>query len=400
MEHWITVPTYWDTSGGKTPKTRFDHPTSLNEEGTMARMLESFKNLNTKAPVLIILGTNAPDPHFEAHKKVESILKPFAKAMDIFLVSESNLQNVNGLLSKGLLSLDGYGNIRNVQHAIPYLMGAQSVVGIDDDEIITDAYYLDKVLDHLGKPLNGDVVGGMAGPYFNGEGEYRLADASSLANEQNIFLKKNYYMNAALEKVMEPPQTASITKSNVAFGGNMCVTRSTIEKVCHDPYILRGEDYDYVATAMMEGINFYFHPHIGIVHLPPDSTGSQAGDNHNKLECDIRRFIYVREKYYRMADNHPGQPAAIEDFMPYPGVYLDKGIDMRRQGVEALVSKYPGRFSESAAEDVLDEAIRIAKDKIDEFMELHCSWKVVLPAAAGDEGIRECILDMKISVDV
>ena len=57
------------------------------------------------------------------------------------------------------------------------------------------------------------------------------------------------------------------------------------------------EDYDYVINAAMDGVFWYFCPELRIVHLPPDSTGSQAGDKLGKLVADIRRFIYMREKF-------------------------------------------------------------------------------------------------------
>jgi len=62
----------------------------------------------------------------------------------------------------------GTGNIRNVQLAVPFSQGADAVIGIDDDEIIEDPAFLSKVERWIGKKFNGDVIGGMAGPFSTG----------------------------------------------------------------------------------------------------------------------------------------------------------------------------------------------------------------------------------------
>ena len=393
LSYWITIPTYWDVGNGNEIRTVFDHPTPLHSDGTLARMLESFRCLKTKAPILIIVGTSQPDPDFLAHQKVESLLKPFAKEMDIFLVSEKNLPSINKHIQIPFLKIGSYGDIRNVQHAIPYLAGAQAVFGIDDDEIIVDPDYLDKGLASLGKPFGEDIIGGMAGPYFDSNGEYRLLDAPNLASEPNMFLKKNFFMNAALEKVME---TKELKRSNVAFGGNMCVTRETIEKTCHDPYIPRGEDYDYVITALSQGVPFYYHPSMGIVHLPPDSTGSQAGDNVNKLVSDIKRFIYVREKFYYLAKLDEEYSVTVEELLPYPGIYLDKNIDMHKEGVEALLSRYPKNFNAQSAETLVKHAQEAAHKHIPIFLEYHRMWKRVLPEIGQSDIIKNEVMALRI----
>jgi GT2 family glycosyltransferase len=87
----------------------------------------------------------------------------------------------------------------------------------------------------------------------------------------------------------------------------MVMPRETIARVCHDPYIPRGEDYDYVINVAMAGIFWRFCPTMRIVHLPPDSTGSQAADTASKLLADIRRFIYMREKMRLHAERFPDE---------------------------------------------------------------------------------------------
>ena len=131
-------------------------------------------------------------------------------------------------------------------------------------------------------------------------------------------------MDEALKKVMS--QDEEIVKSNVAFGGNMSISRKTIRNVCHDPYIPRGEDYDYVINARMKGLSFFFQPGMGIIHLPPDSTGSQAGDNVSKMLADIKRFIYMRKKM-----EYKEEAFDYDFLLPYPRIYLSEDLDLESQ---------------------------------------------------------------------
>jgi len=312
---------------------------------------------------------------------VIEVIKPFAKNFPLYLVSPANLGELNNLLPEPLLKLDGYGNIRNVQLAAPYLAGASAVVGIDDDEVVEIPDYLTKVTKHIGSRVNGETVGGMAGPYFDRKGDYRLGDAETLARHPNIFLKKNYYMNEALKKAMAPAAT-EIVKNNVAFGGNMVMSRETIARICHDPYIPRGEDYDYVINAAMDGISFFFQPGMWVTHLPPDSTGSQAGDKASKLVADIRRFIYMREKTRVYRELFPEGPLDFCYLMPYPGVYLDASIDLTLHGVRALDEKYPDYRKSHSPEKLVEDAVSVASRKAREFFAYQDKWRAALAAAS------------------
>jgi len=380
---WIAVPTYWTFPSAEpgVESTVFDHPTPLDEEGTLARTLESFGCLSGDFRVIVVAAAAHPDLGRQTHERVLALLKPFASDVALYLVSPANVDSVNAQLPEPILSLDGYGNIRNVQLAVPFAAGAKAVVGIDDDEVIEDPTYLAKVDRFIGRRFKGDTVGGMAGPYFDAAGEYRIAGAEAMADWQNIFLKKNYFMNEALKKVMTTPCPDGLVKSNVAFGGNMVMSRETIARVCHDPYIPRGEDYDYVINAAMAGITFYFQPGMRITHLPPDSTGSQAADKLSKLLADISRFIYMREKVLLYQQRFPQAPLDREYLMPYPGVYLDEHVDLKRHGVEALDERYPRFRRERSPEEFVEEAEAAARVKAREYFEYQEMWRRALSEA-------------------
>lgn len=397
---WIAVSTYWSYPTNKVGEENsiFDHPSALNSEGTFARTLECFRHLTMDFHIVIVVAVSHPDLSSKAHEKVLSIAKPFTDNLSIYLISPENLHLINRHLEEPMLRLDSYGNIRNVQLAVPYAMGADVVVGIDDDEIIEDSVYLEKVVRYIGKEYNGDFIGGLAGPYYDRNGSFQLEGADQLSKSKNIFRKKNYFMNEALKKVMREAPLKGIVRSNVAFGGNMCMARKTIEQICHDPFIPRGEDYDYVINAKMKGINFYFQPDMKITHLPPDSPASQAGDNMKKLIADIQRFIYMREKMRFHRKRYPKERIDIDYLMPYPGVYLDNKVDLQREAIQCLDELYPEYRRQNLPEDLVKNAVKLARNKTKEFFVYRDKWQNLISMFENNRSIQDTILQFKITV--
>lgn len=399
MNIWIAVPTYWTHPSHRPgPETVvFDHPTPLDAEGTLVRTLASFCHLRGRFRVLIVAAGAHPSLGPAVHARVNDLIRPYAGRLELYLASPVHLAALNAALPEPILRLDSYGNIRNVQLIVPFALGADAVVGIDDDEIIEDANYLDHVIHHINRQKDGRPIGGMAGPYFDNQGDWRLADAPELADCPNLFLKKNWFMNEAIGKAMNGAGADGLARSNVAFGGNSVMSRSTIARVCHDPYIPRGEDYDYVINAAMDGITWYFCPQMRITHLPPDSTGSQAGDKQGKLISDIRRFIYMREKMRYRRTHFPEESVDLAYLSPYPAPYLDEAADLSGQGIQALDGKYPEfRRAGGSPERVVSEAEAIARDKAAEFFLYRQQWRQAVAGLSSRQDFSRQAMTLRV----
>ncbi|MBF9016904.1 MULTISPECIES: hypothetical protein [unclassified Oceanispirochaeta] len=388
---WITIPTYWGDYGSpdNPPCIDFDHPTSPDGEETLSRTMGSLCRLSGDFNLLIVLAVTHIEYLQKVRKRVEQILEPFRSEKKLYLVTPTEVEQINSLLKTPLLKMDSYGNIRNVQLFVPYCSGAEFVIGIDDDEIVEDREYLKKALNAMNE---NDDIGGMAGPYYDREGEFRLKGAEALFQEENIFLKKNYYMNEALKIAMSGE--SSPAPGSVAFGGNMVFRRDTIARVCHDPFIPRGEDYDYVINALMKGIRFYFHQDIGIVHLPPDSTGSQAGDNVRKLKADIRRFLYMKTKLTEHRKQCPQENFSYDLLNPYPGAFLDDSKDLPEHAVSALLKGYSDHFDAESSRDFVKQASEESVRKAAEFFNYRQLWHEQLSLNSTDTVIGAAIARM------
>jgi len=379
----VTVPTYWTWEDGRVRPgdVVYDHPTPLGQEGTLARLLESLRIV--KGPefsVLIITATTDPKLEEAAEAKVEEIIAPFKGSFPIAQFAASELALLRERLARlgfqaadaadlqqELVSLQGYGNVRNLQLIGAYLLGSQVIVGLDDDEVITDEDYLRKATEFIGREHEGEFVGGVGGFYLDSKGSNKLpADERA---SSNIFRRKGAIMNAAIEALEEEP--GRLVETPFVLGGNMVLHRRLVEQVPFDPYITRGEDIDYLINARMAGYRFFLDKELSVVHLPPP-----AGSH---LREDVIRFIYEREKL-RLARYQPGLEAVPPGSLdPYPGIFL--GDDLEEQAREAL-------REQGLPEAIVDDAKRYAQEMAPRYFELYRRWPHLMRALEGDELLK------------
>lgn len=376
----IVIPTYWTWKDGK-PRPEdaiYDHPTPLSQQGTLARLLESLKVIEgPKFKVLIITAATNPQLEEAAEAKVDEILKPFRASFPIAQFAASDLAILRERLAqlgfpKELISLRGYGNVRNIQLIAAQVIGSQIIVGLDDDEIVTDKGYLRKAMEFIGKDLKGEFVGGVAGFYLDSEGRNKNPVKDVGAPEGNPFHHKSAIMNAAIEVLEEKPDRLVVT--SFVFGGNMVIHRRMFEEISFDPYITRGEDIDYLVNARLGGYHFFLDKKLAIVHLPPP-----AGSH---LQEDIIRFIYEREKL-AVAKRQPRLKAVLpESLDPYPGAFLRDGIGER--ALEAL-----GKYGLPAR--IVDDAMHYAQEAVPRYFQFRRKWPYLMEALRNDKVLNRTI---------
>lgn len=380
----ITVPTYWTWEEGESHpgEAIYDHPTPLDREGTLVRLLESLKIIEgPEFSVLIITATTDPRLEGAAEAKVEEIIAPFKSSFPIAQFAASELALLQERLARlgfhqhqdqELVSLQGYGNVRNLQLIGAYLLGSQVIVGLDDDEVITDKDYLQKATEFIGREREGGFVGGVAGFYLDSEGSNKLPINERAEGSVNIFRRKNAIMNAAIESLEEKP--GRLVETTFAFGGNMVLHRRLVERVPFDPYITRGEDIDYLINARLAGYRFFLDKELSVVHLPPPS-GSH-------LREDVIRFIYEREKLRLAKGLGLGareSPLAPESLDPYPGLFLRD--DLEEQAREAL-------REHGLPESTVEDAKRYAQEMAPRYFRFFEEWPRLMRALGSDEVLK------------
>ncbi|MBS3811501.1 MAG: cyclic nucleotide-binding domain-containing protein [Halanaerobiales bacterium] len=327
MKKVMVVPTYWgrDTkTGWQLGDDIYDHPTPIDQTGTLPRFLKSLKKLEKDFELVIILCTTTPQIKKEAYQKVKKIIKENEPPVKTYLFSERSLGGVkkyyeqNSSLSLRLLSLSGYSNIRNICLFTGFLAGGDVVILIDDDEIFNDQDFIHKTTEFIGGRFYGQTVDAIAGYYVNENGEYY--------DDVNIEPWMTYWdrfgsKSKAFDKIIG--SSPRLKKTPFAFGGLMIIHKNLYKIVPFDPNLTRGEDIDYLINSKMFGFNFFLDNELSILHLPPQKPHPIW----QRFRQDMYRFYYEKKKLESQSEKSNMQLVSAEDFEPYPGEFMKEDLE-------------------------------------------------------------------------
>jgi len=397
----IVVPTYWTWPHGhpraKDVQTIYDHPTPLDGSGTLPRLLDSLTTITEPSFSLVILtGVAHPDLAENAASRVDALLAPYRDRLKIVHVHNDDLKRIQARASVlGFgdvpLALAGYGHIRNMQLIIPHLLGSETVVALDDDEVVAPDY-LAKATTYIGQPApdgSGPILG-LAGYYLDANGEKYLQFPDD-PSETNPFRRKYALMNAGIAQIDQ--RHGRIVHSEMTFGGNMVFARELWQRISFDPYITRGEDMDYLINARLKGINWWLDKEAVITHLPPDANrraSAGAAPWYSKLKEDVYRFLYERAKL-EQADQAPDfVPPSVEELGPYLGGFLGSD-DLKMQATLALAAVWQDRDAEEQATnpaDVVQPLADRATTQVRRYFHFARRWPDFMAAIGEDAELR------------
>lgn len=327
----MVIPSYWSRKsreGWRITDSVYDHPTPLDEEGTLGRILESLSILQNKGFNLAVLGVaTASDIQEEVEEKIASIIKESSPAVETLLFSYSHLEKIHfHLRQKGLekyvplLELDGYSNIRNLCLFVPHLLGSEVAVLIDDDEIFEDPQFMDKALEFIGKKKAEEVILAVAGYYINPDNDFLLHKEIS---PWMTYWNKIDCMNRAFKEIIA--KEPRLKETPFAFGGNMVLHRDLFTVVPFDPAISRGEDIDFLINARLLGYKIFLDNKLSIKHAAPPKTHPLW----RRVREDIFRFVFERSKLQAQKASSPLVKINAEDLDPYPGEFLKDDLEER-----------------------------------------------------------------------
>jgi hypothetical protein len=329
MKVTMVIPSYWGRKkkeGRQGSDTIYDHPTPLDEQGTLVRLLDSLSIIKNKNFQLVILGVaTAPDIQEETETKIASIIKGHAKDVETHLFSYSHLSKLHQFLSQkkeeemtSLLQLDGYSNVRNLCTFVPHLLGSEIAVLIDDDEIFEDPDFMDKAMEFIGQEKHGDRILAVAGYYINPDDDFLL--------NREILPWMTYWnkidcMNRAFKEIIAEEPRLKVT--SFAFGGNLVLHKDLFTRVPFDPKVPRGEDIDFLINARMFGFKTYLDNQLSIKHIAPPKTSPKW----EQVREDITRFVFEKKKLEGQ-EGYPGlHPLHASELDPYPGEFLKDDLE-------------------------------------------------------------------------
>lgn len=377
----ITVPTYWFSGKQRTYQIGdvfYDHPTPIDQEGTLARLLSSLENLEGNFAVVVITSAVESTLEKEAEKKVETIIRPFKSRYPIMQFGTEDLKMLKSRLKfldilecVEYISIRGYGNVRNIQLIMAQILGMDVVIGLDDDEVVTDRFFLKKALEHIGQKHEGKFIGGIGGFYLNPKNDEALVDdeeQQARANK-NIFCLKREIMDRTIKMLKMKP--GRLVETPLILGGNMVIHRDLFQMVPFDPYIPRGEDIDYLINAKLLGYTFFLDKELSVLHLPPRTSF--------QLLPDIVRFLYERYKL-AMAKNYGMKNCPPESLDPYPGLFLRD--DVEKHALDILKGK-------GLSPNFVNRAVEYAQRRLPRFFQFMKKWPKLMSILSEDSVLRK-----------
>jgi hypothetical protein len=325
MKKCVVVPTYWGPiNAGE--EIVFDHPTALNDKGTLKTLLDNlltFEEIrNGKIPVRIVGVANKRDIRAEVEIILEKYIQPYEHQMAIELYSYKKLsERYAALEAKGikkeLLEPDSYSQIRNICLLAALETGSDIGIFLDDDEILIDENFFELASDGIYEHADDNGI-------IYGKVGYYEQDRPSYKNFWELkHWPKDISFNETFEMLMDPK--SRFKPSMVGLGGNMVITKEMMKAICFDPLVNRGEDMDYVLDARFRGYRFYFDNKLRIKHLPPEKKTPMW----KKSREDIYRFLFMRDKYNSSATFDKFQKVDYREMLPYPGVFLADDLEDR-----------------------------------------------------------------------
>jgi len=330
MRKVVLIPTYWSrerNEGWHEGDAVYDHPTPIDEEGTLARTLESMKPLSVKDFKLVLLiCPTTPEVAEAAERRVVEIVRKVDLKAETYIFTISDLARMSEIIfevdeqrrTASLLTMMGYASVRNMCLLCAGVLAADAAILIDDDEVFEKTDWVERSVEFLGKRIYGDVVYGMAGYYINKFDQYY--DDVKTESWMSYWDRFGAKAKAFDEIIGCPPR---VKRTPFAFGGAMILHRDMFQSVPFDPEITRGEDIDYVINSRMYGFSFFLDNTLSIKHLPVPKKHPQW----KRIREDIYRFVYEKAKISTQYKTGNMVMVTPEDFDPYPGEFLRDDLD-------------------------------------------------------------------------
>ncbi len=372
----------------------YDHPTALNESGDLARCLDSLQKVNGLGQVIILVAAEEGIDE-EAAAKVKAVTDAFPQ-MHTLVIARPEAAIVHQRLEQlGLgdlsseIGLSGYSAVRNLGIVVAHSLGFDAVVFIDDDEVVEDAEFLSKAMYGLGKlTKKGIPILAKSGYYINSEGTYLSLSQNKWYNH---FWQQGRAFNNWITKAMAGPR---LSRSNHICGGCLALHKEAYRRLSFDPWIMRGEDLDYLLNLRMYGSDVWFDNQWTLLHLPP----RERHEGH-RFRRDIFRWIY---EYYKIEFSRAQidllqiKPSSLE---PYPGPFLEPGIVKRIKRTAFLrsLARPDKKAYRDAAKVATGEATEYAQANCMKYFEFQYSWVEVMVQVENDRVLRQALIQAAIA---
>ena len=375
MQLSLVFPMFWGRKKKKIYKKNdqfYDHPTALDEVGTIPPLFESMNVLDDRDfDVIAVAGANAPSKARAVEQAAGKLLHKHAKKAGVKLhfFSYSHLERLHQFLHQigrddlqETIALVGYSPMRNACLVAAHILGKEVAVSIDDDCQFIEPTYVRRIKEQITTEFEGEPILAYCGPY--------LTESGSIYQERSKSPHVVYWnvidvMNEMFRRYIV--ETPGVKETPFAIMGNIAVHRDFFTQVPLDPPLQRGEDMDWVMNAHILGKRFIMDTELLIKHTPPP----RPYPTWRPMREDIYRFRYQQAKIANSKSGDGYQQLDRERYFPYPGVfYQDDFLDRVYRACTTLAIDYLTQGKKDAARESLNNiyhAHYLAEPKVDPF---------------------------------
>lgn len=384
MDPVVVIPTFWTRRRGGRGRTGseeqaalYDHPTPLDEiEPSLGPCLQSLRKVRDLGRVVVIVAVTDESIAHEAEDRVRDIVTDFPD-IDAFVFGPAEMGSLHRRLEQlefadliEGVTLSGYGAVRNAGLIAAAVLGHETVVFLDDDEIVEEADFLEKALYGVGARLaDGTPLLAKSGYYVDGTGRWQKLSEPHWAD---MFWRQEDAFNKALDVVMKPPR---IQRAKIAFGGIMALHKDMFCAVSFDPWVVRGEDMDYVINVRMHGGDVFIDDEWKACHLPPEPTSEAM-----RFRQDVYRFVYEHRKIEFAKSQVDLRQVTPKSMSPYPGEFIDSSVGWRAFAtgmLRALGRPEKKRYFRYGLHAVSD-ASKYARENCQNYFEFQRRWPLLM----------------------
>lgn len=384
----IVIPTYWTAgSAGAGSPDAYDHSTPIAAETpelkTCLASLEQVRDL----PHIIILVVCPVSATEEVVGRIQPILHDHPN-MDITLVTHHEsariIERVNSVASDlegEVVSLRGYGAIRNMGLAAAAIYGHDAVVFLDDDDVALAPDFMEKALYGLGRQTRQKLPILAKSGYFYDRAGSPLADAAGKSSPTRRWWSRSSAFNSWMGKALEGPR---ISRANHLYGGCFVLHAHAFRNVAFDPYITRGEDMDYLFNLRLYGLDVWFDNVWAVKNMAPREPERSA-----RFLQDVYRWYYEREKLQFASGRQSLHPVTAGSLMPYPGPWVSDELDARAKKTaiaRMLLTREHMNYRRIWRRGI-DDARAYARQNAGRYLRLQNYWSVIMDALWEDASL-------------
>jgi len=389
MELSIVFPMFWGREKKEIYKEGdqyYDHPTALDDEGTIPPLFKSLEVLeDRKFDIIAVAGAN----HSSIEKAVENtareLLSRYAIEAGVTLrfFSYSHLNRLHGYLREigkeelvDTISLVGYSPLRNACLVAAHILGKDIAVSIDDDCVFIEPGYISKIKENMLSDFEGRPIRAYCGPYVTAKDAIYLDRPTS---PHTVYWNVVDVMNKAFKKyIVESPGMKEVP---FAIMGNIAVHRDFYSRCPLDPPLRRGEDMDWVMNSHILEERFVMDTELVIKHCPLP----RPYPSWRPLREDIYRFRYQQAKIANSRDGNGYHKLSRDRYLPYPGTFFqDDFLERVTKACTVLAIEYMTKNKPDDARESLNNIYHAhhlsvpKKDPFRSFIEFQKKWEEMM----------------------